>query len=96
MTDKRKNPSSTEAANKPVTKPTYHPRRPRRSIKLDRIHPTDLRKFKPTFFCDDCSHYDRGNRYCTMGYRPQHTRDEQMALYNLTGKMALCRFLEID
>lgn len=77
-------------------RPSYHPRRPRRSIKLDRIHPGDLAKYDVAFFCDQCSHYDGTNNYCTMGYRPQHTRQEQMALYNLSGKMALCRFLEID
>jgi hypothetical protein len=31
-----------------------------------------------------------------MGYRAQHGREEQLRLYALTGKMAFCRFLEID
>ena len=78
------------------TSAPYHPRRPRRSIKLDRISPTDLRVLNPQLFCDDCSHYSRTNQSCTMGYRAQHTRVEQMAIYAVTGKMALCRFLEID
>ncbi len=79
-------------------KPTapYHPKKPRRSIKLDRISPTDLRTMNPQLFCDDCSHYSPTNQICTIGFRAQHTRQEQMAIYNLTGKMALCRFLEID
>ena len=74
----------------------YLPKPQRRAIKLDRIHPTDLRTMNPQFFCDDCSHYSQSKNRCTMGYRAQHTRAEQMAIYNLTGKMALCRFLEID
>jgi hypothetical protein len=74
----------------------YLPKPQRRAIKLDRISPADLRIMNPQFFCDDCSHYSPSQNRCTMGYRAQHTRAEQMALYNLTGKMALCRFLEID
>ena len=74
----------------------YQPRRPRRSIKLERIEAADLRRLKPALFCDDCSHFDSANASCTMGYRAQHTRSKQMAIYELTGKMALCRFIEID
>lgn len=97
---KKSNAAAGNASSRPA-KPaaeaaSYHPRRPRRSIKLDRIHPSDFAKYDIAFFCDQCSHYDGTNRYCTMGYRPQHTREEQMAIYNLSGKMALCRFLEID
>jgi hypothetical protein len=74
----------------------YHPKRPRRSIKLDRIHPRDLRIYQPAFFCEQCSHFDSPNGACTVGYRALHTKKEQMALYEITGMMALCRFLEID
>lgn len=79
-----------------VASRTYHPKRHRRRIKLDRVRPSDLSTYEVRFFCDDCSHYDQSHRRCTMGYVAQHTREEQMALYNLTGQMAFCRFLEID
>jgi len=74
----------------------YHPKSHRRHIKLDRVNPQDLARYTVRFFCDDCSHYDRSNARCTMGYVAQHTHAKQMALYNLTGQMAFCRFLEID
>lgn len=79
-----------------VASRAYHPKRQRRHIKLDRVNPQDLAKYNVRFFCDDCSHYDQTHRLCTMGYVAQHTRERQMALYNLTGQMAFCRFLEID
>jgi hypothetical protein len=31
-----------------------------------------------------------------MGFQAQHTRDEMMKLYELTGALAMCRALEID
>ena len=78
------------------TSAPYHPRRPRRSIKLDTISARDLRVLNPQLFCNNCSHYSSTNQTCTMGYRAQHTREIQMGVYAVTGKMALCRFLEID
>ena len=74
----------------------YQPQRQRRLIKTDRVQAADLAKFAGRFFCDDCSHYDAKSRLCTIGYVAQHTRQQQMALFCLTGMMAFCRFLEID
>lgn len=83
--------------------PSYHTRRPRRSIKLDKIQAGDYLKYvKPEggilggFFCDACSHFDSDRVVCTIGYKPVHTVAAQTALYEQTGHMALCRFLEID
>lgn len=87
------NPSEQKTPN---SQRPYLPRRQRKSIKLDRVNPRDLSKFDVRFFCDDCSHFSLSEKRCTMGYVPQHTREEQMAIYNLTGMMAFCRFLEID
>lgn len=82
---------------------TYQPKRHRRSIKLDRVKPSDFSTMEGRFFCDDCVHYARPeNRSidnpgtCTMGYVAQHTRTVQLKLYAQTGMMAFCRFLEID
>lgn len=74
----------------------YQPKRHRRSIKLDRVQATDLAHYDVRFFCDQCSHYSASTNVCTMGYVPQHTEKAQMALFNLTGMMAFCRFMEID
>jgi hypothetical protein len=71
-------------------------RKPKKSIRLDRLNPKDFRKFDLAFFCEDCSHFDAANRRCSMGFPAQHQRDDQLKLYELTGAMALCRALEID
>ena len=74
----------------------YLPRPQKRAIVLDTVQAADLRRFSPSFFCDDCSHFAPSTRSCTIGYPARHTREEQLALYNLSGKMALCRAIEID
>ncbi len=87
---------------KQVFGPEHDPRqkrshkRPRKSIFLDRIHPQDFMRFNFMFCCEQCSHFDPAKLICTMGYQAQHQRASQLSKYNLTGKMALCRFMEID
>ncbi len=71
-------------------------RRPRKSIRLDRVNPQDFAKYEMIFCCEQCSHFDSVNTLCTIGFKAQHTRERQLELYNLTGAMAFCRFLEID
>lgn len=75
---------------------SYQSRRPKKSIKLDRVNPRDFNRMDTIYACEQCSHFAPSTGDCTMGFRPQHTRDEQLALYRLTGSMAFCRFLEID
>ncbi len=87
-------PPATNAGD-PIVRP-YLPKRHRRSIKADRVQAADLARYDVRFFCDQCSHFDSTNARCTIGYVPQHTQREQMALYNLTGSLAFCRFMEID
>ncbi|HMN67433.1 MAG TPA: hypothetical protein PKC28_02745 [Bdellovibrionales bacterium] len=70
---------------------------PRRSLILDPIHPRDYRELKVIFACEDCSHFHHETRECTIGYdASKHVREEQERLYNLCGKVAFCRFCEID
>ncbi len=71
-------------------------RRPRTSIKLDRVDPRDFMRYELIYACEQCSHYASSEGRCTMGYTPQHTQARQLELYNRTGFMAFCRFLEID
>jgi hypothetical protein len=69
----------------------------RRSIIYDRVDPEDFRKYKNTFSCEDCSHFNRGNESCTLGFDSSlHRREEQLRTFTLSGHIALCRFLEID
>lgn len=75
---------------------TYQKRRPRRGIHTDLVHPGEYLKYEGRFYCEDCSHFDSNAVSCTMGYKPVHTRAEQTRLYDLSGRMAFCRFIEID
>lgn len=73
------------------------PKRITQSIKKDAVHPTDFRKYVFLSACDDCSHFDTAKEECTFGYRvAPHRRAQQIKDYEMSGKMALCRFLEID
>ncbi len=85
-----------EAREESRLKRPYQPNRKRRSIRLDRVQARDLRVYDVRFFCDQCSHYSPSTQTCTMGYVAQHTLESQMKLYDLTGMMAFCRFMEID
>jgi hypothetical protein len=67
------------------------------SIFLDPIHPSDFLRLNIAFSCEHCSHFDDENRRCTIGYNARnHMREKQLKTYELTGRMALCRALEID
>jgi hypothetical protein len=69
----------------------------RESIFLDPVNAGDFLKLNPVYACEDCSHYDDLNRRCTIGFNSKnHERQRQLEVYELTGRMALCRFLEID
>lgn len=73
------------------------PKRLRTSIRFDPIHPSDYLKYDIRSACEDCSHFDFENNRCTLGYDSKwHRKDFQKSSYELTGRMALCRFLEID
>jgi hypothetical protein len=69
---------------------------PRVSMRLDRVKPSDLSAIKLVYACEHCSHYDRVKKFCSMGFNPRFDLETQNKLYNLTGFMAFCRFLEID
>lgn len=78
-------------------KPPPTPKRLRQSIRLDTVNPGDFMKYDFTFCCEQCTHFDASNERCTLGYNNQnHRREHNLRTYNLNGKMAFCRFLEID
>ncbi len=71
--------------------------RPGRTIILDAVHPRDLRELNVIFCCEQCSYFDSKKKTCAMGFHvAKHMRENQIALYNLTGKFAICRSQEID
>lgn len=78
-------------------KPPPTPKRLRQSIRLDAVNPSDFLKYDFTFACEQCTHFDSNTETCTLGYNNSNHRLEQnLHTYNLNGKMAFCRFLEID
>jgi hypothetical protein len=69
----------------------------RRSLILDPVHPADLRTLNLTYCCEQCSHFSPDNEMCTIGYDARlHRQVRQLELYDRTGRMAFCRFMEID
>jgi hypothetical protein len=73
------------------------PKRLKTSIRFDSMNPSDYLRYDFRFACEDCSHFNPETTKCTLGYETKwHLRDFQKKSYDLTGKMALCRFLEID
>ncbi len=70
---------------------------PRRSLILDPIHPRDYRELTVIHYCEQCSHFAPGTKLCTIGYEAhKHMKEVQDKTYELTGKVAFCRFCEID
>lgn len=69
----------------------------RRSLILDPIHPNDFLNLNLTYYCEQCSHFDEAAKFCTIGYEAiQHLKENQNRLYERTGRVAFCRFMEID
>lgn len=73
------------------------PKRIRQSIKLDVVNPTDFLTYNSIHSCEQCSHWNQENGLCTLGYKNDvHRLAANLKCYELNGKMAFCRFLEID
>ncbi len=69
----------------------------RASIKKDTIHPKEYQRYPLVSSCEDCSHFSERQKACTFGYNSaNHLRNRQNHDYEVGGKMAFCRFLEID
>lgn len=68
-----------------------------RGIILDVVHPSDFLYVPFTYCCEQCSFYCEPDQSCSMGHVTKpHRRDQQLKTYELTGRMAFCRNLEID
>lgn len=69
----------------------------RRSLILDPIHPKDYQELTIIHCCEQCSHFAPADRSCTLGYVAEnHWAETQKHNYELYGKVAFCRFSEID
>ena len=69
----------------------------RRSLILDPIHPRDYRELTIIHCCEQCSHFAPAEQICTIGYEAKnHLASKQKEFYESTGRVAFCRFCEID
>jgi len=76
-------------------KKTPRPLKP--SIRRDGIPAWAYLKIHQTIACEDCSHFKHSDSSCTLGNMTSyHLAEFQKAEFERTGKVALCRFMEID
>ena len=69
----------------------------RKQIIKDPVNPSDFRKFNMVYCCEQCVYFEADRKECNIGFKTEHHRKAtQLKSYNLSGKMAFCRFLEID
>ena len=69
----------------------------RRSIKKDRVNPSDFLNINTIYCCEQCSYFIPSGKSCVLGFSTiPHLKKEQLKTFELTGHMAFCRFLEID
>jgi hypothetical protein len=81
--------------NEPRNKKASRP--PKASIRRDGIPAWAYQSLRLTIACEDCTHFKRSDLSCTIGYlTSHHLKAFQEVEYNRTGKVALCRFMEID
>lgn len=73
------------------------PKRLQTSIRHDSVHPIDYLKYNAPSSCEECSHFNSEKEICTFGFNTEpHRKETQKKSYDLRGKMAFCRFHEID
>ena len=80
---------------KPGAKLSQNKIRP--SMRKDVINPVDYRLYNRPWACEDCSHFSSSKRLCTIGYPVEnHLRENMLKMYETSGAVNLCRFIEID
>lgn len=69
----------------------------KKGVIYDKVHPSDFMNLNLIYACEHCSHFDEPNQHCTIGYSAKmHLKKVQDHMYELSGRMAFCRFAEID
>lgn len=77
--------------------PKNNDKRIRPSMKKDVIRASDFNHYKIPYFCEACSHFKSENQSCTLGFQTfSHLKANADQSYFISGKIAQCRFLEID
>ncbi len=89
--------SMRETLKNPIKPRLKTPKRIGSSIKKESVHPRDYNAYTLPFSCEDCSHFAAVNESCTLGLHTEaHLKRNQIHSYELSGKIAFCRFQEID
>lgn len=87
----------SKSKRRPASAAKKTPKQIRQSIKLDTVNPTDFLTYTLTHSCESCSHWNQDSGLCSLGYKNDvHRLEANLKCYELNGKMAFCRFLEID
>lgn len=67
------------------------------SIKLDPVSASDYLKYDFRHACEHCVHFQSIDQKCTLGLNTRtHLLAEQTHQMEVSGRMALCRFMEVD
>ncbi len=77
--------------------PRQTPKRINQSIKRDTVSAHDYNAYDHRWSCDECTHFNSAAETCTLGYETSHHRlAEQKRSFEISGKIAFCRFHELD
>lgn len=69
----------------------------KKGVIFDPIDPRLFNSMNIMYCCEQCSHFDETRQFCTIGYdASKHLKSVQLHTYHLSGRMAACRFQEID
>ena len=86
-----------ETHKTPIQPRPKTPKRIGSSIKKESVDPIAYNAYSLPFSCEDCSHFAAMTETCTLGFQSDpHLRRNQIHSYELSGKVAFCRFQEID
>jgi hypothetical protein len=68
----------------------------RKAIIKDPFKASDLSRFKIPMACEECIHFGIKSSICSLGYNSKnHLASEQKKDFELSGRIAICRFHEI-
>lgn len=69
----------------------------KKSFKKEPINPAVFNREKIIYSCEDCSFFLSNTNTCEAGLNPNlHKKKAQKLLYERSGKLNICLFLEID
>ena len=64
---------------------------------MDPVKASDFLNLNIVYACEQCTYFSEEKKTCAMGFNTAlHLKKNQDELYNRTGRLAICRFQEID